>query len=163
MHRFRLADKARAASIPKMAKHAAVARANGLTIIYSDALGSQPPAIEILREGNADAALAGAAHVVEAAYSYTFLAHATLEPQNCTAKVHHGKAEIWAPTQNPESGCKIVAKTLGLAEADITIHMMRYGDLIHLGPALQRAVTRLVVFSECRVTANRMARGASTR
>jgi len=95
--------------------------------IQADALGPQPPAIEILREGNVDAALAGAAHVVEAAYSYPFLAHATLEPQNCTAHVHDGKAEIWAPTQNPESGCKIVAKTLGLAEADITIHMMRCG------------------------------------
>ena len=37
------------------------------------------------------------------------------------------KAEIWAPTQNPDSGRKIVAKTLGLAEPDITIHMTRCG------------------------------------
>ena len=77
------------------------------------------PAIRIAQEGDVAAALAGAAHVVEAAYSYPFLAHATLEPQNCTAHVHNGKAEIWAPTRNPDAGCKIVAKTLGLAEADI--------------------------------------------
>jgi len=90
-------------------------------------LGPQPPELSIAREGDVDAALAGAAHVIEAAYSYPFLAHAALEPQNCTAHVQDGKAEIWAPTQNPDSGCKIVANTLGLAEADITIHMMRCG------------------------------------
>jgi isoquinoline 1-oxidoreductase subunit beta len=91
------------------------------------ALSLDAPAMQIASEGDVDGALAGAAHVVEAAYSYPFLAHATLEPQNCTAHVHDGKAEIWAPTQNPDSGCKIVAKTLGLAEADIIIHMTRCG------------------------------------
>jgi len=91
------------------------------------ALGPQPPAQSIARDGDVDAALASAAHVIEAAYSYPFLAHAALEPQNCTAHVQGTKAEIWAPTQNPDSGRKIVAKTLGLAEADITIHMMRCG------------------------------------
>ncbi len=91
------------------------------------ALAHQPPAVSVARDGDVDAALAGASRVVEAAYSYPFLAHATLEPQNCTAHVQGGKAEIWAPTQNPDSGRKIVAKTLGLAEADITIHMTRCG------------------------------------
>jgi isoquinoline 1-oxidoreductase beta subunit len=90
-------------------------------------LARRPPAIAIARDGDAAAALAGAARVVESAYSYPFLAHATLEPQNCTASVRDGRAEIWAPTQNPDSGRKIVAKTLGLAESDITIHMTRCG------------------------------------
>ena len=39
--------------------------------------------------------------VIEAAYHYPFIAHATLEPMNCTAHVQGDKAEIWAPTQNP--------------------------------------------------------------
>ena len=90
-------------------------------------LARQPPVIAVARDGDVAAALAGAARVVESAYSYPFLAHATLEPQNCTASVRDGKAEIWAPTQNPDSGRKIVARTLGLAEADITIHMTRCG------------------------------------
>lgn len=83
--------------------------------------------IKVVSDGNVDAALAGAAQVLEAAYSYPFIAHAPLEPQNCTAHFKDGKVEIWAPTQNPDAGRKIVARTLGLVDADITIHMIRCG------------------------------------
>ncbi len=90
-------------------------------------LSGQAPAAYIVKTGNVDAALAGAARVVEANYAYPFLAHATLEPQNCTAAYKNGKLEIWAPTQNPESNRKVVAATLGIAAQDITVHMTRCG------------------------------------
>jgi isoquinoline 1-oxidoreductase beta subunit len=90
-------------------------------------LGKRAPAFKLVSDGNVDEALAGSAKVLEAAYSYPFIAHATLEPQNCTAQVKDGKAEIWAPTQNPDPGRKIVAKALGLNESDITIHLIRCG------------------------------------
>jgi isoquinoline 1-oxidoreductase subunit beta len=90
-------------------------------------LAQRPAKIAVYSEGDVNASLARAARVVEATYSYPFLAHATLEPQNCTVSVRDGKAEIWAPTQNPDSGAKIVAKTLGLADSDITVHMTRCG------------------------------------
>ena len=65
--------------------------------------------------------------VVDAEYDYPFLAHATLEPMNCTAHFSNGKLEIWAPTQNPQSGRQLVATTLGIAPEDIAIHIVRSG------------------------------------
>ncbi|HXW39651.1 MAG TPA: molybdopterin cofactor-binding domain-containing protein [Xanthobacteraceae bacterium] len=90
-------------------------------------LGAKAPALTLRNDGDAAAALNGAARVVEAAYSYPFIAHATLEPMNCTAHVHGGKAEIWAPTQNPQPGRTLVAHTLGLDEQNITVHLTRVG------------------------------------
>jgi isoquinoline 1-oxidoreductase beta subunit len=90
-------------------------------------LKGQTPATYIVKNGDVDAVLASAAQVLEADYAYPFLAHATLEPQNCTASYAGGKLEIWAPTQNPESNRTVIARTLGLASQDITIHLTRCG------------------------------------
>ncbi|MBX9883733.1 MAG: molybdopterin-dependent oxidoreductase, partial [Novosphingobium sp.] len=90
-------------------------------------LGSAPKA-DLFKAGNADAALAKAAKVVTADYAYPFLAHATLEPQNCTALWHaDGKLEFWAPTQDPGTARGDIAKVLGIDPASMTIHMTRFG------------------------------------
>ena len=78
-------------------------------------------------DGDVDAALKSAARTLEATYHYPYLAHAPLEPQNCTAHFKDGRMEIWAPTQNPESGRQLVAKTLGLKPEDVTVHIVRSG------------------------------------
>ena len=90
-------------------------------------LGGKTPALSLRNDGDVSAALSGASHVVEASYAYPFLAHATLEPMNCTAAVQGAKAEIWAPSQNPEPGRTLVAQTLGLDEKNIVVHMTRIG------------------------------------
>lgn len=90
-------------------------------------LFTQPPTMSLREDGDAAAALANAAHTVEAEYSYPFITHAQLEPENCTAHFRNGKLEMWAPTQTPERGRTLVAETLGLAEGDITIHLTRMG------------------------------------
>jgi isoquinoline 1-oxidoreductase beta subunit len=90
-------------------------------------LAEKPAAKSLRNDGDVDAAFASGAKVVEAAYAYPFISHATLEPQNCTAHFKGGKVEIWAPTQLPQPGRRLVAKTLGIGEGDITIHMTRIG------------------------------------
>jgi isoquinoline 1-oxidoreductase beta subunit len=67
------------------------------------------------------------AKVIEATYRYPFLAHANLEPQNCTARFIDRKVELWAPSQNPASGRDMVAKALGIKPDAITVHMTRIG------------------------------------
>lgn len=93
----------------------------------AEALAKAPDAT-VFKAGDADAALAKAAKVVTGDYSYPFLAHATLEPQNCTALWHEGgTVEFWAPTQNPGNGRKDVAAMMGIAPEAITIHLTRIG------------------------------------
>lgn len=83
--------------------------------------------VEIVRAGDVDAAFASAAKIVAADYSYPFLAHGNLEPQNCTALFKDGAIEIWAPTQNPENGRGLVAKALNLPPEKIRINFHRIG------------------------------------
>jgi isoquinoline 1-oxidoreductase beta subunit len=90
-------------------------------------LSKQPPQRQVRKDGDIDTALKGAAKVVTAEYFYPFIAHAPLEPQNTTASFKDGKMEIWSPTQQPAGGRALVARTLGIPETDITIHMTRSG------------------------------------
>ena len=106
---------------------ATVAQSSDVFAKRAAELGASAPARMLRQDGDVEAALAGASRTVEAAYSYPFISHAQLEPMNCTASVKGGKVEFWAPTQNPQPGRELVAKTLGVAESDITIHMTRIG------------------------------------
>ena len=90
-------------------------------------LSTQPPARWMRSDGDIDAALASAAKTVEGAYFYPFLSHAPLEPQNCTAQFSNGKLEMWAPSQTPNNGLQLTAKTLGLNTTDIVMHLTRIG------------------------------------
>ena len=95
--------------------------------VQAQALSKQPPTKPIRKDGDPEAAFKDAVKVIDAQYFYPFIAHAALEPQNCTASVKDGKVEIWAPTQNPEPGRDLIVKALKVKPEDVTIHMMRCG------------------------------------
>jgi isoquinoline 1-oxidoreductase subunit beta len=90
-------------------------------------LSKQAPQRNLRKDGDVDAALRGAAKTVQAEYFYPFIAHAPLEPQNTTASFKDGKLEIWSPTQQPQGGRALVARTLGIPDTDITVHLTRSG------------------------------------
>ncbi|WP_269716120.1 xanthine dehydrogenase family protein molybdopterin-binding subunit [Caulobacter sp. NIBR2454] len=90
-------------------------------------LFASPSHKTLINDGDAPAAIKGAAKVVKASYAYPFVAHAPLEPQNCTAWFKDGKMEIWAPTQLPQPGRVQVAQMLGVDPSAVTVHMIRGG------------------------------------
>ena len=93
----------------------------------ADALGRQSPVEWLRRDGDVDAVFQSAERTVEGAYTYPFLSHAPLEPQNCTAQYLDGRLEIWAPSQTPQQGRRLVADVLGIRQAHVTMHQLRAG------------------------------------
>jgi CO/xanthine dehydrogenase Mo-binding subunit len=85
------------------------------------------PAAGARGDGDAGAALAGAARRVEATYEAPYLAHATMEPMNCTADVRRDRCEVWAPTQNPQGTQSVSARLTGLPVDAVTVHVTHLG------------------------------------
>lgn len=73
-------------------------------------------------QGNADAGLEQSADMIEANYRVPYLAHAAMEPMNCTVHIHDGKAELWTSTQDPLAMRGRVASVAGLSEDNVTHH-----------------------------------------
>jgi len=101
--------------------------------------------------GDADAALATAAKVIEAEYSSPYLNHATMEPQTCTAWLKpEGFLEVWTSTQNGEASMAVAAETAGLPLEKVEVHKMMLGggfgrrggpqDFVRQGVLIARAM-----------------------
>lgn len=97
--------------------------------------------------GSAEKAEAGAARLITANYTAPYLAHATMEPMNCTAQVKDGKVEVWAPTQVPTAARTIAAQAAGVSEDAVTLHVTLLGggfgrrlDVDFVGQAVQVAM-----------------------
>ncbi|MSU22805.1 MAG: xanthine dehydrogenase family protein molybdopterin-binding subunit [Opitutus sp.] len=90
-------------------------------------LSKQPGASTVHQDGDVTTALAGAAKTVEAAYSYPFISHASIEPQNCTAWFKDGGFELWAPSQNPGGGQSAIVSQFGVPKEKVIVHLTRSG------------------------------------
>jgi isoquinoline 1-oxidoreductase beta subunit len=77
--------------------------------------------------GDVDAALSGAARVVEADYEVPFLAHTPMEPFNVNVRIEGEMLEIWAPTQNQDRLVNRVVRETGWPAAKIRLHTMLQG------------------------------------
>ena len=78
-------------------------------------------------QGDAAAALAGAARKIEAEYEVPFLAHAALEPVNCTAQFKDGKLSVWCSTQVPSLARWKAAQAADIAIDAVTLHLPYLG------------------------------------
>jgi len=124
-----LVNKARSALAPQWdngewASHSTAGYAQAAQDAWASGQGGEVFA----EKGDAEAAFAAADQVLEAEYSYPFLAHVPMEPMNCTALMHEdGTMEMWAPSQTPQGGQQAVASYLGLEPAQVTVHITRMG------------------------------------
>jgi len=99
-------------------------------------------------DGDAAAALAGAARRIEADYTVPFLAHATMEPQNCTAHVTPDGVEIWAPSQDPATAVATAAVAAGVPSDRVTVHRMLLGGGFGRRAPIQEYVRQAVVIAK---------------
>lgn len=100
-------------------------------------------------EGDFDNALQAAASTLNAEYRLPYLAHATLEPQNCVVKADHHGMEVWAPTQSASMARIAAAKHSRYGVDDILIHTT------WIGGGFGRRLTQDYV-AECAAIADRL-------
>jgi len=79
------------------------------------------PMVVARSDGDARAALTGA-KVIEALYDVPHLAHATMEPLNCTAHVQPDRVDVWLGTQAPEFALQLAARAAGVEPGKVFVH-----------------------------------------
>jgi len=89
-------------------------------------LAEKPGAIA-RRDGDAAAAIGGAARTIEAVYEFPYLAHAPMEPMDCVVRLRNGECELWAGSQLQTVDQAAAAKTLGLPPEKVRIHTLLAG------------------------------------
>jgi len=82
---------------------------------------------QVKKSGDVEAGLAKAAKKLTATYEVPYLAHAMMEPLNCTVHAREDGAEVWASTQSPTSTRNVVAQELGLPVEKVNVHSLFMG------------------------------------
>ncbi len=96
-------------------------------IVQNLATASERQGAVSTREGNVAAALKQAAQRIDAVYQLPFLAHAPMEPMNCTVRFSDGFCDIWVGTQVPVRAQAAAAKASGLPTSKIRVHNQLIG------------------------------------
>ena len=98
------------------------ARLGTADIVQQLAAASQRSGVVARKVGDAAQAMAGAARKLEAIYELPFLAHATMEPVNCTVHVRPDGCDIWVGTQVPTFTRTAAAQLTGLPRERVQVH-----------------------------------------
>jgi isoquinoline 1-oxidoreductase subunit beta len=93
----------------------------------TEGLANEQPAYVGNKNGDAKAAIAGAAKKIEAVYSYPYQNHATMEPMNATAVYTADKCEVWCGTQNGEAAFAATLEASGLPAEKCDVHKVMPG------------------------------------
>jgi isoquinoline 1-oxidoreductase beta subunit len=88
---------------------------------------ARKPGKVVRNDGDFATAAAGAARRIEAEYYLPHLAHASMEPPAASARIVHGKCEVWGCFQSPQAAHDLVAKRLGMSAEDVTVHVTLLG------------------------------------
>lgn len=88
---------------------------------------AKQPGLVARKDGDPDAALAGAAKKLEAAFEFPYLAHAAMEPMNCVVRLSKSGCEIWNGEQFQTVDQMSVAGVLGLKPEQVQLHMLYAG------------------------------------
>ena len=99
-------------------------------------------------DGDAAAALSRAARRIEADYEVPFLAHATMEPQTCTAHVRADGVEIWTPTQDPGTALATAALAAGVPNDKVHVHRLMLGGGFGRRAPIQEYVRQAVTIAK---------------
>ena len=93
----------------------------------AEGLDNSQPAFVGNQNGDAKAAIAGAAKKVEAVYNYPYQNHAAMEPLNATALYTPDRCEVWTGTQNGEAAFAAVLEASGLPAEKCEVHKQILG------------------------------------
>ena len=117
---------------------------------YRAGLDAQTDIAISRKDGDFDQAFGAAAKKLEAEYFTPYLAHSTMEPQNCTALIKDGRVDVWVPTQNAEASLAVAAATAGVPLENVEVHQVQLGggfgrrgggqDFVRQGVAIAKAM-----------------------
>ena len=99
-------------------------------------------------DGDVAAAMPTAIKHVAADYEVPFLAHATMEPQTCTAHVVNGGVEVWVPTQEPMTALATAASAAGVPNEKVVVHGTFLGGGFGRRAAIQEFVRQAVLIAK---------------
>jgi isoquinoline 1-oxidoreductase subunit beta len=106
---------------------AAIRGRNALKVSWDEGSNAALDSQEMMKNATERLKKSNKSTILGAVYEMPYEAHATMEPMNCTAYVHDGICEVWAPTQSPQDVQRSVAGVCHMSQDKVTVHVPLIG------------------------------------